>query len=466
MTRKTRASNTFISLTALRLIVIALSSLLALAVIELVSYFGPDKPFVLLISGVLIVAAGLIASEMVVIWARKNNQRDIRIAESLFRNGRGYETLINAVSDIVVLVRPDGSLEAFNDRLPEITKYSASRLANLNFFDLVHPAEEPLLREAFQECLDGSEKEITRKLTAKTPAGEELLLEALMLPYFGPEGEPAGCELILTDYTEKQEIKERLDETSRLWSEIIERTSDGVIIIQEDILAFANEAFAEMMGLSREEVEGSEFLDFVHRDCLEFTEDYYRRRMKDEDVPKVYESCLVDSEGNPVPVELNADVIELTGEKYDFVLVRDMTQEKRGERDIRELQKLYRLISQQSPVGLLIMDNEGSAVAVNDAFVEDWNLGDQATVLAHMNVFSPQGMTEFEMLGFDRAYEGETVDWETREFLVAPEEEGGRRKISSMLFPVEIDGDVSYVVMISRDVTREERVEEEKQRTP
>ena len=84
-----------------------------------------------------------------------------------------------------------------------------------------------------------------------------------------------------------------------------------------------------------EDLLGKSYADFLHPDEVATLVDRYRRRMNGEDVPALYEAVLKRKDGTDVHVEINAGAFRYQGQPADFVFVRDITERKRAEEEIR-----------------------------------------------------------------------------------------------------------------------------------
>ena len=130
---------------------------------------------------------------------------------------------------------------------------------------------------------------------------------------------------------EKREAEEALRESEEKYRDLVERANDGICIIQDTIVKYANPRLAEMWGGTVEEVIDTPFTDYIYPDELPEVADRYKRRMAGEEVTPIYETILRRKDGSRVHAELNAGRIAYQGKPADLVLVRDITERKRAE---------------------------------------------------------------------------------------------------------------------------------------
>ena len=96
-------------------------------------------------------------------------------------------------------------------------------------------------------------------------------------------------------------------------------------------MKFVNTTMSSMTGYSVAEDTGRSFIDFVSPEHRGLVVERYKRRLAGEDVPGRYEIEVVAKNGTKIPVEINASVIEYQGEPADMAIVRDITERKESE---------------------------------------------------------------------------------------------------------------------------------------
>jgi PAS domain S-box-containing protein len=149
-----------------------------------------------------------------------------------------------------------------------------------------------------------------------------------------------------------------MDELNSLQAALIERSNDGIAIIQETRLIYVNSRLASLLGYPVEALLGSHFWSYLHPDEKERVVDYYNRRLAGQDVPPVYESAITHKDGHKIEVEVNAGIIEYLGHPADFVFVRDISERKRVDEELRSREEKFRsLVENLSDIVFIIDEN-------------------------------------------------------------------------------------------------------------
>jgi PAS domain S-box-containing protein len=127
-----------------------------------------------------------------------------------------------------------------------------------------------------------------------------------------------------------------LRENEEKYRNLVEHANTGIVIIHDKMLTYLNEGTAEILGYTVKEIIKTPFTDYIHPDELPKVLDRYQRRMAGEDVPPIYETALKHKNGSRIDVEFNIGIITYEGTPAEFAFIRDITERKRAEAQLRE----------------------------------------------------------------------------------------------------------------------------------
>lgn len=148
---------------------------------------------------------------------------------------------------------------------------------------------------------------------------------------------------LIAQIAERKQAEERLRESEAKYSVLVEKSADGIAIIQDGALKFVNPMALELVGFTPEELIGVDFLKIVTPEAREMVMKRYTDRLAGKEVPNLYEIALIRKDGTTVPVEVNATLISYQGRPADLVLVRDISERKQAEEEARQLETLREL---------------------------------------------------------------------------------------------------------------------------
>ena len=159
-------------------------------------------------------------------------------------------------------------------------------------------------------------------------------------------------------------------ESEKKYRMLVERANDGIIIVQDGVVKYANPKMAELDGSSVELLTGSPITDHIYETDMAKVAGMFRRRMAGEDVPSVYEAVLKRRNGEAAHAELNVGLIVYNDKPAALVIIRDITERKRSEQALRESEERFTKAFHFSPVGMTInRPDDGVFLDANESFL-------------------------------------------------------------------------------------------------
>jgi PAS domain S-box-containing protein len=133
---------------------------------------------------------------------------------------------------------------------------------------------------------------------------------------------------------EKQ--KQTLIESEKRHRDLFELATDGIFVTDPETekIIDANCRAEELAGRSLSELQNMSLTEILTPKDYLGTKKMFTGQIAGNE-PKVYEACLVNKEGQHIPVEINTDLVGLTyGKKHHLGIFRDITDRKRAEKEI------------------------------------------------------------------------------------------------------------------------------------
>jgi PAS domain S-box-containing protein len=152
---------------------------------------------------------------------------------------------------------------------------------------------------------------------------------------------------IVRDVRERKLAQEHLQKSEEKYSTIVEKGNDGIVILQDEVIKFANSRIQSLTGFTSEETIGKSFIDFVSQRFRPLVIEMYKRRTAGEEVPGRYEISISTKDGGEISVEVNANPIDFEGKPADMAIIRDITERKRAADELAKLNEELKLFNLQ-----------------------------------------------------------------------------------------------------------------------
>ncbi|MBM3240467.1 PAS domain S-box protein [Candidatus Poribacteria bacterium] len=248
-----------------------------------------------------------------------------------------WNATFDAINDAIYLMDMEGRILQCNKAMTKLIGKSSDEIIGRACWELIHGTSEPI-----EGCPFVLMRETRKRETLVLPINDRWFNLAVD-PLIGEDGNLIGSVHIISDITESKRMEEELQQSEEKYRNLVERANDGITIIQDEIVKYVNPRLAEMIGDTAEAIIDTPLTDYIHPDEFPKVFDRYKRRMAGEDVTPIYETILMRKDGSKAYVELNAGVITYQGRPADFVIVRDITERKQAEEEIRRNYDIQRV---------------------------------------------------------------------------------------------------------------------------
>ncbi|NJN65665.1 MAG: PAS domain S-box protein [Chloroflexaceae bacterium] len=279
------------------------------------------------------------------------------------RAEEAYHSLVDySLQGLVIL--QDQQVMFANSMMGVITGYEVGELLSLSlegFFDLVHPEQRDMVRERVLACMTGSlvapvyEFRLVRK-----PGKQVLWLEvnAVRISYHGKPAVQIAC----VDLTDHKNAEELLRESERKFRNVIEQSSEGINLTNEEGLYIEwNRAAEQISGLKREQVLGQPAWDVLYgllprnaknMKMYEYYKGSIQAVLKTGQSPWINEMSerLFQFPGQDVAdryIEQRAFAIKTNKGFMLCSVFRDVTEKKQAERELRLSHDRLQQLNQQ-----------------------------------------------------------------------------------------------------------------------
>jgi two-component system, cell cycle sensor histidine kinase and response regulator CckA len=261
----------------------------------------------------------------------------------------------------IIMIDPDGNISFANKRMAEMFSCTLPELIGSPYLDRLHPEELQTNINLLEQLMN---KEIDNGATERHYLrcdGSDFWGYVTSTQLKLACGEPKALVAVVTDITDsKTQQLAMMEETAR-WQMLMERSRDGIVIIDAGSIAVsdANPAFAEMLGYSREELLGMHPWDWD----LRFTREEIEAMPVGDDI--FFETKMRCRDGTVLNVEVSSTLTEFREKRQSFCICRDITEHKLAEEELKGATQRLQLAVSSGHLGIWDWD------IVNDVLV--WN---------------------------------------------------------------------------------------------
>ncbi|MDY6964684.1 MAG: PAS domain S-box protein [Halobacteriota archaeon] len=292
------------------------------------------------------------------------NERD-RLEKMLLESEEMYRTLVETSPDAVIATDLDGKIIDVSRRAIELHGFeSVVELIGRSSFELVASEERSRAKNDLKRVLEeGFVRNVEYTLLKRDST--RFIGELSLSMVEDANGEPNAIIGISRDITCRKKVEDALRESEEKYRNMVERANDGIVIIQDDVIKFANNKVADMLGYTLEEFIETEFLKYVPLKFQDDVKTRYDARLVGEELSEHFEVEVIKRDGEILTIDINAGIIDYEGKLADFVFIRDITEKKKIEmerkRSSEELQKAYEELKE-----LDRMKTEFAAIATHE----------------------------------------------------------------------------------------------------
>lgn len=136
------------------------------------------------------------------------------------------------------------------------------------------------------------------------------------------------------------ETQEALRESEELYKALVEKSHDAIFIRVGQRIAFANERMEHLIGYTREELCTMNPFTLLHPGDRERVLAIAQARDNDPDTPTLYEARVVNRAGEMIFGEFASTVIRYQGSPATLTTVRDATERRKNEAQLRHSEEL------------------------------------------------------------------------------------------------------------------------------
>lgn len=254
--------------------------------------------------------------------------------------------------------------------------------------------------------------------------------------------------VIAHDITERKQVQLQLEESEAKFRSIAENALMGIFIYRDNYI-YVNDAFASMVGYTKEELYRMPIWNIIEDSYREKVKEAAKRRLIGEDFPLTYSDIkLVSKTGRIKTVRVSTRTIKYKGQFAGMGTLIDIS-------DITEVKGQLKMLAQaieQTDDLVKIVNTKGYIVFVNDSIISHSGYTRSELIGAHTRIFkSGHHNQEFYAHLWATVSAGNTF----RDIFINRKKDGTLLYEEETITPIlDENGGVDYYVSTGKDVSK------------
>ena len=252
------------------------------------------------------------------------------------------EKIAEMGDDGIIVFDEDYKVEFANTVASELTGYPKEKLVGIDFRRLLTERDISYLDQMHSEVGADESKRVCTEMEILTESGLKRDAEVCITLSEMEKGR-VKTYAYLRDITERKRMEREIREATKRFEKIAEMGDDGVIVFDEDSrIEFANQMASEIMGFPKDQILGREFFSLIGKRDEEFLEEMV---MRGEGLGQ--KVCTEMSLHTPQDKIKETEVCIAPTQSEDgriktYAYIRDITERKKFEKDLKESEEKYR----------------------------------------------------------------------------------------------------------------------------
>ena len=290
------------------------------------------------------------------------------------------EKVVEMGDDGIMVFDEAYRIEFANTVASELTGYPKESLIGMDFRRLLDERDRGYLDRMHLEVEVDESKRVCTEMNILTRNNLEIEAEVcISTERMDREGKKTYA--YVRDITEKKRMGREIREATKRFEKIAEMGEDGILVFAEDSrIEFANQRASELVGIPKDQILGREFFSLIGKRDEEFLEEMVVRG--EGAGQKVCTEMSIHTPQGILETEVCiAPERSEDGRIKTYAYLRDVTERKKYERDLKESEEKFRNLFESVQHGIFISTKEGGFVDCNCALLEMLGYSDKEEFL-------------------------------------------------------------------------------------
>jgi two-component system, cell cycle sensor histidine kinase and response regulator CckA len=276
------------------------------------------------------------------ITSRTRAERSLTIQKAYF------EQLVESAPEAIAIVDTKNIVQQVNREFTRFFGYAADEAVGKDLDRLIVPQDKQDEGKWLdQEAERGANTSIETVRRRKN--GTRLDVSLLVAPV-SIEGGQIAVYCIYRDISNRKLAEAEVRQSEERYRRLVELSPDSIFIQHEGKIVFVNSACMKLLGASSaEQLVGKRVFDVIHPSYHEVVKSRMAQALETGQTVPFLEEKYLRLDGKTVDVEVAASTFKFGDGRGAQVIIHDLTERKRAERDLLQAETKFRLLVEQLP---------------------------------------------------------------------------------------------------------------------
>lgn len=247
-------------------------------------------------------------------------------------------------------------------------KEAQAVIGKTHHLDNINPEQEEFIRLQDQKVFDGGrEVDIPQELISTAAEGAKIM-HTVKTPLFNDDGTPNCLLGISEDITAKTKMERQVYETKTKYSLLIENSREGILIVEQGNISFANQTFLSALGYEEEEIKKKTFLSICAAESQAQAKEFYEKVLNGS---ASHDFALIKMRNKNaeeiVEFEISSAVSKYLGKKILILFLRNITKERAQAQAVKTKEDKFREVFETANKPFVLLQNNGYIYDMNRA---------------------------------------------------------------------------------------------------
>jgi len=200
-------------------------------------------------------------------------------------------------------------------------------------FTMIHPEDRQEFESAHQKLFT-DKQEVSQTFRIVMPDGRFKYLREQVYMIKNEFGVHTCIHGIIQNITDQMLSQLALEESEHKYRTLVESASDGIIIVQDGLIKFANKVILKLFGYAPKVLIGKAFVDYIIPEDRKAAINYHKKQMKGPNNIFRHETSIIVKNGDVIPVEIKSSPYTYKGQVATLAFIRDITESRRAKEQL------------------------------------------------------------------------------------------------------------------------------------